>query len=131
MCRGGKWPPNETTKVRVMTDEGDSNAVLADQAAAAPPPDPASVAPPKRYKIGELAEFSGLSRQTLHNYTQWGLIRAVGWTAGGHRLYDETVFARLARILQWRSRFTVEQMRDWLEASGYPTSTDASEHAHG
>ncbi len=32
------------------------------------------VLPPKHYKIGELVEFTGLCRQTLHNYTRWGLI---------------------------------------------------------
>lgn len=68
------------------------------------------VPPPKRYKIGELADYSGLSRQTLHNYTQWGLISHVGWTEGGHRLYDESAFERLGRILQWRQTHSIEEM---------------------
>ncbi len=38
------------------------------------------VPPPKRYKIGELAAFTGMTRQTLHNYTRWGLIRETAWT---------------------------------------------------
>jgi len=80
--------------------------------------DPDAITPPKRYKIGELSAFTGLSRQTLHNYTRWGLIRAVAWTRGGHRLFDEGVFGRLARIMQWRSRLTVDEMKRRLDGSG-------------
>ena len=54
--------------------------------------------PPKLYRIGEVAEYSGVSRQTIHNYTTMGLIREVRWTNGGHRQYDETVFERLDQI---------------------------------
>lgn len=71
--------------------------------------------PPKRYKIGELADFTGLTRQTLHNYTRWGLIREVAWTQGGHRLYDETVFARLAQIMTMRPQHTVAEIRAALD----------------
>ena len=71
--------------------------------------------PPKRYKVGELVSFSGLTRQTIHNYTRWGLIEAIEWTDGGHRLYDEAVFARLARIVQLREECGVDEMRQILE----------------
>ena len=71
--------------------------------------------PPKRYKVGELVTFSGLTRQTIHNYTRWGLIGEVAWTDGGHRLYDETVFGRLARIVQLREEYGVEAMRQILD----------------
>jgi len=40
-------------------------------------------------------DYSGLSRQTVHNYTIMGLLHEAKWTDGGHRLYDESVFARL------------------------------------
>ena len=82
------------------------------------PPVPSNgfVLPPKHYKIGELVAFTGLCRQTLHNYTRWGLIHETAWTAGGHRLYDETVFARLARIRELRSGRTVNQIKDILES---------------
>ena len=73
------------------------------------------VIPPKRYKIGELSAATGLSRQTLHNYTKWGLIDEVGWTDGGHRLYDESVFARLERVMQLKATRTVEQVRELLK----------------
>lgn len=73
------------------------------------------VVPPKRYKVGELAAATGLSRQTLHNYTKWGLIGETGWTEGGHRLYDESVFARLERVMRLKAEMTVEQVRELLE----------------
>jgi len=66
--------------------------------------------PPKRYKIGELARHTGLTRQTLHNYTRWGLISEIGWTPGGHRLYDGDVFARLAQIIELKTSHTVKQI---------------------
>lgn len=73
--------------------------------------------PPKRYRVGELVEHTGLTRQTLHNYTRWGLIQEVGWTGGGHRLYDEAVFARLARILDLKRSHSIEQIRRMLDAA--------------
>ena len=73
------------------------------------------VVPPRRYKVGELVAATGLSRQTLHNYTKWGLIGEASWTAGGHRLYDETVFARLERVMQLKAKHTVEKVRELLE----------------
>ncbi|WP_200761611.1 helix-turn-helix domain-containing protein [Poriferisphaera corsica] len=70
--------------------------------------------PPKRYKVGELVAFTGLTRQTIHNYTRWGLIDEVAWTEGGHRLYDEAVFERLARIVELREVHGVDEMREIL-----------------
>lgn len=60
--------------------------------------------PPKLYRIGEVIEYSGMSRQTVHNYTTMGLLRECRWTAGGHRLYDESVFERLDQIAELKSR---------------------------
>jgi DNA-binding transcriptional MerR regulator len=75
-------------------------------------------APPKYYKMGELAQFTGLTRQTLHNYTRWGLISEVGWTQGGHRLYDECVFGRLMRIGQLRQSHSIGQINVILNREG-------------
>jgi len=60
--------------------------------------------PPKLYRIGEVVSYSGLSRQTVHNYTIMGLLREARWTEGGHRLYDESVFARLDDVVELKSR---------------------------
>lgn len=82
--------------------------------------------PPKRYRIGELARHTGLTRQTLHNYTRWGLITEAEWTPGGHRLYDESVFTRLSHILRLRRAHTVEQIKTWLDTDtdGHASATD-------
>ena len=84
-------------------------------------------APPKRYRIGELARHTGLTRQTLHNYTRWGLIEEAEWTPGGHRLYDEAVFARLSAILRLRKDHTVEQMKAMLGEGAEPDSDRSSQ----
>jgi|GEM_PF-1421193 len=60
--------------------------------------------PPKLYRVGEVVDYSGVSRQTIHNYTLMGLIRESDWTRGGHRLYGEDVFGRLDTIADLRDR---------------------------
>lgn len=68
--------------------------------------------PPKLYRIGEIVEYTGLSRQTVHNYTIMGLITEARRSAGGHRLYDESVFQRLDTIEELkRQRKTMREIR--------------------
>jgi DNA-binding transcriptional MerR regulator len=67
--------------------------------------------PAKRYRIGELVRYSPFSRQTIHNYTIMGLIREAEWTEGGHRLYDESVFDRLSRIIELRKTKSLTEIR--------------------
>jgi DNA-binding transcriptional MerR regulator len=71
--------------------------------------------PPKLYRIGDIVRSTNFSRQTIHNYTTMGLIREAEWTPGGHRLYDESVFARLARIDELRKSMTLLQIKEVLE----------------
>jgi DNA-binding transcriptional MerR regulator len=54
--------------------------------------------PAKLYRISDIVEYSGVSRQTIHNYTTMGLITEARRTGGGHRLFDESVFSRLDLI---------------------------------
>lgn len=71
--------------------------------------------PPKLYRIGEIVGYCGVSRQTIHNYATMGLIREKSWTAGGHRLFDESVFERLDRITQMKSDDkSLRQIRDYF-----------------
>jgi len=61
--------------------------------------------PPKKlYRIGEVMRYTGLSRQTIHNYTVFGLITEEERTEAGHRLYGEEVFARLRRIQELKAQ---------------------------
>ncbi|MCZ7605036.1 MAG: MerR family DNA-binding transcriptional regulator [Planctomycetota bacterium] len=72
-------------------------------------------APPKRYKVGEIMRHTGLSRQTIHNYTMLGLIHPVERTESGHRLYDESVFDRIRRIELLKIHRTLNEIREMLE----------------
>lgn len=84
--------------------------------------------PAKRYRIGELVRYSPFSRQTIHNYTIMGLIREAEWTAGGHRLYDESVFSQLARIVDLRRTKSLAEIRRILreEDQALRPSTDTA-----
>ena len=74
--------------------------------------------PVKQYRIGEVAQYSGLSRQTVHNYTIMGLINESKWTDGGHRLYDESVFEVLARIDELKQTQTLREIRQLFGSEG-------------
>jgi DNA-binding transcriptional MerR regulator len=79
--------------------------------------------PAKLYRIGELVTYTPFSRQTIHNYTIMGLIQEARWTDGGHRLYDESVFERLSKIIQLRKTKTLSEIREIfaVEKSGVRT----------
>ncbi len=61
-------------------------------------------------------QYTGLSRQTLHNYTLAGLIQEARRTPSGHRLYDDAVFDRLEQIKILQSKnYTLFQIKKILE----------------
>lgn len=70
--------------------------------------------PAKLYRIGDLVRYTPFSRQTIHNYTIMGLIREAQWTEGGHRLYDESVFKRLSKIIELKKTKTLWEIRQIL-----------------
>ncbi len=80
--------------------------------------------PAKLYRIGEVVRHTPFTRQTIHNYTTMGLIQETDWTQGGHRLYDETVFARLATIMELRKSMTLVEIRKILRQREQNTSRD-------
>ena len=60
---------------------------------------------PKRlWKVGDLIRHTKLSRQTIHNYVQLGLIQEEEQTPAGHRLFDSKVFRRLDRIAKLKAQ---------------------------
>ncbi len=70
----------------------------------------------KLFKMGEVMQYTGLSRQTIHNYTLAGLINEARRTASGHRLYDESVFDRLEQIKVLQTKnYTLFQIKKILE----------------
>ena len=62
-----------------------------------------------------MVRHTPFSRQAIHNYTVMGLIKETEWTAGGHRLYDETVFEKLQRIDELKKNNTLDQIREILK----------------
>ncbi len=65
----------------------------------------------KLYRIGDVMRYSGISRQTLHNYTVFGLIREEERTSAGYRLYGADVFDRLRRIGELKPEHTLRQIK--------------------
>jgi DNA-binding transcriptional MerR regulator len=76
--------------------------------------------PIKLYRIGDLVRYTPFSRQTIHNYTTMGLIREAEWTQGGHRLYDESVFERLGRIIEMKKTKSLFEIRKILSREEQP-----------
>jgi DNA-binding transcriptional MerR regulator len=54
------------------------------------------------WRVGELAEATGLSVRTLHHYDDIGLLRPGGRSTSGHRQYDAADVRRLHRIVALR-----------------------------
>ncbi|MDP6380467.1 MAG: MerR family transcriptional regulator, partial [Phycisphaerae bacterium] len=72
--------------------------------------------PEKFYRVGEVVQHSQVSRQTVHNYNTIGLISEATRTAGGQRLFDESVFVRLQRIEQLKPTHSLQQIKQILDA---------------
>ena len=50
------------------------------------------------HTAGAIARKAGVTRQTIHHYTVLGLIRPVGRTKGGFRLYDGAALRRIVLV---------------------------------
>ena len=71
--------------------------------------------PEKLYRMAEVMEHSGLSRQTLHYYATLGLIRERKRTASGYRLFPTTVFRDLERVKELQKKgYTLREIREKL-----------------
>jgi DNA-binding transcriptional MerR regulator len=67
------------------------------------------------WKVGELAERTGLTVRTLHHYDAIGLLKPSRRTPAGHRLYDDADVARLQQIQSLRELgFGLEQIGEVL-----------------
>ena len=75
------------------------------------------LAPRKLFKIGEVMRYSGLSRQTLHNYTCMGLITELERTESNHRLYAEDVFDRIQTIEDLKKENTLLEVKVILDGN--------------
>ncbi|MCX5684392.1 MAG: MerR family transcriptional regulator [Planctomycetota bacterium] len=80
--------------------------------------DGAAVAVPRKlYRVSEIATHMGLTRQTLHNYATIGLITEECRTDGGQRLFDESVFGRLALIQRLKRSYLLHEIRRMLDTA--------------
>jgi len=89
--------------------------------------------PPKLYRMAEVVDYSGMSRQTIHNYTTMGLLPESRWTRGGHRLYDESAFERLDLIAEFKAgNKSLKEIREFFarrdaSRTGSSVTTDSAE----
>lgn len=68
------------------------------------------------YRVGDVAEMTGVSIRTLHHYDQIGLLEPSAYSEGGHRLYGEADLLRLQQILTLRYLgFPLKRIGELLE----------------
>jgi DNA-binding transcriptional MerR regulator len=56
----------------------------------------------RTWRVGELAEATGLSVRTLHHYDEIGLLQPSERTSSGHRQYDAADVRRMHRVVALR-----------------------------
>lgn len=52
--------------------------------------------------VNEMSKLTGVSIRTLQYYDTIGLLKPVGYTESGYRLYDDTSLERLQQILLFK-----------------------------
>ena len=67
---------------------------------------------PALYRIGDLAERAGVSRQVVSTYCMYGLLVEAARTPGGQRLFDESSVRRIRLIRELNSRYTLRDIRE-------------------
>lgn len=90
----------------------------------------------KLMRIGEVAEWTGLSLRTIRHYEEVGVLAPSRRTAGGFRLYTEAEVRRLALVRRMRPLgFCLEDVRELLgvldrlpEESGALPATSGEAH---
>ena len=67
-------------------------------------------------QIGPVAQESGVPIKTIRYYEELGLLKAVGRTEGGYRLFDTDIFTRLSFIKRAQSLgLSLAQIKEFLE----------------
>jgi DNA-binding transcriptional MerR regulator len=64
------------------------------------------------YRIGDLAEKAGVSRQVVSTYCMYGLIAEAERTPGGQRLFDDSTVRRIRLIQDLKRRYTLREIRE-------------------
>ncbi|GIO70187.1 MerR family transcriptional regulator [Paenibacillus cookii] len=74
----------------------------------------------KSWKVGELANLTGLTIRTLRYYDQIGLYSPSGYSDAGYRLYNESDLSRLQQILALKDLgLSLDEIKSILADEGY------------
>lgn len=87
----------------------------------------AKAKPLKLFKIGDVIEYGGVSRQTIHYYTTLGILPVARRTRSGHRLYPEEVFDLLDRVKELKKEKTLEEIRNLLQQERRRTAPEGGQ----
>ncbi len=81
------------------------------------------------WKVGELANATGLSIRTLHYYDEIGLLTPSQRTKSGHRLYTPEDVQRLLQVKSLRQLgFPLEEIRDMVHHDRYTPAKVVAMH---
>lgn len=81
------------------------------------------------WKVGALAELTGLTVRALHHYDHIGLLTPSGRSSSGHRLYDADDVARLYRICVLRRLgFSLEHVAEVLDEPQWQIRETVTQH---
>ena len=66
----------------------------------------------KTYKIGQLAELTGLTQRTIRYYDELGLLKTSSRTQGGQRIYSDSDLLYIKRIMELKSlSFSLDEIK--------------------
>lgn len=124
------------SRVHVAAAEGPGRSVAPSSAlppdAGGAPSDPASPSDPalrgRRLTTGEMARLSSNTLRTVRFYEEAGILRPVGRTDGGHRLFEHADLERLRMVSDLREAgLSLDEIRSLLELkSRAPTGVAAA-----
>jgi len=75
-------------------------------------PDAPSETKPRLYRISDIAEMAGVSRQVVSTYCMYGLIAETARTPGGQRLFDDAAVRRIRLIQDLKKHYTLREIRE-------------------
>lgn len=76
--------------------------------------------PEKLYRISEIAEYMGMSRQMVHIYVTMGILREKKRRPGGMRLFGPESFRILERVRELRAKgWNLRAIRDIIGREFY------------
>jgi DNA-binding transcriptional MerR regulator len=73
---------------------------------------PAVAASSALYRISDLAERAGVSRQVVSTYCMYGLLKESARTPGGQRLFEQSAVRRIRLIQDLKRRYTLREIRE-------------------